>query len=155
MGSVGGAGGWPEEEDEQAAAAAGGDPPPAVCVTGSTGYVGSWLVRTLLRLGYRVHAAARDTGKAWRVFAAVEGGDRLRVFRADMGEDGSFDDAAAGCVALFHVAASMELHVSPGQDNLGESSCAKDNLCHSLHTLEKLHAVLSEHALFVTSIVEI
>jgi len=62
MGSVGGAGGWPEEEDEQAAAAAGGDPPPAVCVTGSTGYVGSWLVRTLLRRGYRVHATARDTG---------------------------------------------------------------------------------------------
>jgi hypothetical protein len=57
MGSVGG---WPEEEEEQAAA--GSDPPPAVCVTGSTGYVGSWLVRTLLRRGYRVHATARDTG---------------------------------------------------------------------------------------------
>ncbi|RLM54713.1 hypothetical protein C2845_PM10G19250 [Panicum miliaceum] len=114
MGSVGG---WPEEEEQ---AAAGSDPPPAVCVTGSTGYVGSWLVRTLLRRGYRVHATARDTGKAWRVLAAVEGGDRLRVFRADMGEVGSFDAAATGCVALFHVAASMEFHVSPGQDNVEE-----------------------------------
>ena len=142
MGSVGG--GSPEEQQ-----AAGSDPP-AVCVTGSTGYVGSWLVRTLLRRGYRVHATARDTGtysrfiiynlylilscdhgrgcrsvfvsgKAWQVFAgAVEGGDRLRVFRADMGEDGSFDAAVTGCVALFHVAASMELHVSPGHDNVGE-----------------------------------
>ncbi|RLN12560.1 hypothetical protein C2845_PM09G21870 [Panicum miliaceum] len=115
----GGGGGWPEEEEQ---AAAGSDPPPAVCVTGSTGYVGSWLVRTLLRRGYRVHAAARDTGKAWRVFADVEGGDRLRVFRADMGEDGSFDAAVTGCVALFHAAASMELHVSPGpgHDNIEE-----------------------------------
>ena len=33
-----------------------------VCVTGATGYVGSWLVRTLLRRGRRVHATARDPG---------------------------------------------------------------------------------------------
>ncbi|CAL4966849.1 unnamed protein product [Urochloa decumbens] len=114
MGSVGG--GSPGDQR-----ATGGDPPaPVVCVTGSTGHVGSWLVRTLLRRGYRVHATARDTGKAWQVFAAVEGSDRLRVFRADMGEDGSFDAAVAGCVALFHVAASMELHVPPGHDNSDE-----------------------------------
>ncbi|XP_062234311.1 dihydroflavonol 4-reductase-like isoform X2 [Phragmites australis] len=99
---------------------AAGSNPLVVCVTGSTGYVGSWLVRTLLRRGYRVHATARDTGKAWQVFAAVEGRDRLRVFRADMGEEGSFDAAVRGCVALFHVAASMELHVPPGQDNVEE-----------------------------------
>ncbi len=52
MGSIGG-GGSPEER-----AAAGGP----VCVTGSTGSVGSWLVRALLRRGYRVHATARDPG---------------------------------------------------------------------------------------------
>jgi hypothetical protein len=51
----------------------------------------------------------------------MEGRDRLRVFRADMGEDGSFDDAVRGCVALFHVAASMDIHVpQEGQDNVGE-----------------------------------
>ncbi|KAL6873742.1 hypothetical protein ACP4OV_013824 [Aristida adscensionis] len=124
MGSI--AGRSPEEEHAAAAAAGSGAPAAAVCVTGSTGYVGSWLVRTLLRRGYRVHATARDPGKARRLLAgAVEegsdgGGRRLRVFRADMGEDGSFDAAVSGCVALFHVAASMELHVSPGQDNVEE-----------------------------------
>jgi prephenate dehydrogenase len=60
MGSVGG--GSPEEEEEHTAGSGGAPPPPVVCVTGSTGYVGSWLVRTLLRRGYRVHATARDTG---------------------------------------------------------------------------------------------
>lgn len=35
----------------------------AVCVTGTTGYIGSWLVRSLLRRGYTVHAAARDLRK--------------------------------------------------------------------------------------------
>lgn len=64
MGSVGGAS--PEEEQQQTAGSGGGAPPPAVCVTGSTGYVGSWLVRTLLRRGYRVHATARDTGTFMR-----------------------------------------------------------------------------------------
>uniref|UniRef100_A0A0E0E5F5 NAD-dependent epimerase/dehydratase domain-containing protein n=1 Tax=Oryza meridionalis TaxID=40149 RepID=A0A0E0E5F5_9ORYZ len=114
MGSIGGGGGSPEER-----AAAGGP----VCVTGSTGYVGSWLVRALLRRGYRVHATARDPDKAWRVFSAVEEGkDRLRVFRADMAGEGSFDAAATGCVALFHVAASMDIHVPPqnGNDNIEE-----------------------------------
>ena len=60
MGSVGG--GSPEEEQQTAGIGGDDPPPPAVCVTGSTGYVGSWLVRTLLRRGYRVHATARDTG---------------------------------------------------------------------------------------------
>ncbi|CAD6335770.1 unnamed protein product [Miscanthus lutarioriparius] len=122
MGSVGGGCGSPEEEEERTAGSRGDPPPPAVCVTGSTGYVGSWLVRTLLRRGYLVHATARDTGKAWQVLGAVEEGrDRLRMFRADMGEERSFDAAVTGCVALFHVAASMELHVSPAHhDNLEE-----------------------------------
>uniref|UniRef100_A0A0E0LET2 NAD-dependent epimerase/dehydratase domain-containing protein n=1 Tax=Oryza punctata TaxID=4537 RepID=A0A0E0LET2_ORYPU len=112
MGSIGGGAGSPEER------AAGGGP---VCVTGSTGYVGSWLVRALLRRGYRVHATARDPAKAWQVFSAVEEGkDRLRVFAADMAGEGSFDAAATGCVALFHVAASMDLHVSPHVDNIEE-----------------------------------
>ena len=32
------------------------------CVTGATGYIGSWLVKLLLDRGYTVHAAVRDPG---------------------------------------------------------------------------------------------
>lgn len=33
------------------------------CVTGATGYIGSWLVKSLLERGYRVHATFRSPGK--------------------------------------------------------------------------------------------
>ena len=36
-----------------------------VCVTGATGYIGSWLVRSLLQQGYHVHATARDPGTGY------------------------------------------------------------------------------------------
>jgi len=32
------------------------------CVTGSTGYIGSWLVEALLQKGCTVHATVRDPG---------------------------------------------------------------------------------------------
>ena len=33
------------------------------CVTGATGYIGSWLVEALLERGYKVHATVRDPGQ--------------------------------------------------------------------------------------------
>jgi len=32
------------------------------CVTGASGYIGSWLVKSLLQRGYTVHATLRDLG---------------------------------------------------------------------------------------------
>lgn len=40
------------------------------------------------------------------------GGDRLRLFKADLQEEGSFDEAVKGCHGVFHVAASMEFNVT-------------------------------------------
>ena len=54
------------------------------------------------------------------MLSAVEGKERLRVFRADMAEEGSFDDSVAGCAAVFHVAASMDLHLAPDQHRVGK-----------------------------------
>ncbi|KAJ3679408.1 hypothetical protein LUZ60_017419 [Juncus effusus] len=83
-----------------------------VCVTGTTGYIGSWLVRSLLLNGYYVHATARDPRKAERILSSLEGNNRLRIFQADLNKEGSFDEALEGCTGLFHVAASMEFHIS-------------------------------------------
>ncbi|PHU07366.1 Dihydroflavonol-4-reductase [Capsicum chinense] len=34
------------------------------CVTGGTGYIGSWLIKSLLQMGYKVHAAVRHPAQA-------------------------------------------------------------------------------------------
>ncbi|KAL5802647.1 hypothetical protein ACOSQ4_030952 [Xanthoceras sorbifolium] len=83
----------------------------AYCVTGATGYVGSWLVKSLLQRGYIVHATVRDPAKMLHIFSQWTGNDRLRLFQADLQVEGSFDEAVKGCNGVFHVAASMEFDI--------------------------------------------
>ncbi|GAB4849569.1 hypothetical protein Ancab_004363 [Ancistrocladus abbreviatus] len=45
------------------------------------------------------------------------GGERLKLFKADLQKEGSFDEAVKGCDGVFHVAASMEFSVPP-QENV-------------------------------------
>ncbi|CAJ2650444.1 unnamed protein product [Trifolium pratense] len=53
-----------------------------------------------------------DQEKSLHLLSLWKGGDQLRIFRADLQEEGSFDDAVKGCVGVFHVAASMQFNVS-------------------------------------------
>ncbi|KAK6946831.1 NAD-dependent epimerase/dehydratase, partial [Dillenia turbinata] len=93
------------------------------CVAGATGYIGSWLVKSLLQRGYKVHATARNPGfhhdhaKLLKVLQLRGDTDELQVFRADLREEGSFDEAVEGCDGVFHVAASMEFSI-PEKENI-------------------------------------
>ncbi|XP_050216871.1 putative anthocyanidin reductase [Mercurialis annua] len=80
----------------------------AYCVTGANGYIGSWLVKLLLQRGYMVHATVRHPAKSLHLLSQWSGVDRLRLFKADLQEEGSFDEPVKGCHGVFHVAASME-----------------------------------------------
>ncbi|MBA0705565.1 hypothetical protein Golax_017750 [Gossypium laxum] len=110
----------PEEKTEVAAS-------PTCCVTGATGYIGSWLVKILLERGYKVHATVRNpvkpkmkpnsiSEKALHLLQLWNGGDRLRLFKADLLEEGSFDEAVKGCNGVFHVAASMEFDANTNEN---------------------------------------
>ncbi|CAM0881834.1 unnamed protein product [Alopecurus aequalis] len=82
-----------------------------VVVTGASGFVGSWLVMKLLQAGYTVRATVRDTGNVEKTKPLLElpgAKERLSIWRADLSEEGSFDEAIAGCTGVFHVATPMD-----------------------------------------------
>ncbi|XP_039062925.1 phenylacetaldehyde reductase-like [Hibiscus syriacus] len=78
-----------------------------VCVTGASGFIGSWLVRFLLDRGYSVNATVRDPNdpeKTQHLLALVGANERLHLFKAELLEEGSFDSPVEGCVGVFHTA---------------------------------------------------
>lgn len=79
-----------------------------VLVTGAGGYIASWLVKFLLEGGYTVHGTVRDPAKKKGLehlhTLKVEHGERLKLFKADLLDRGSFDAAMQGCELVMHTA---------------------------------------------------
>ncbi|GMI94642.1 hypothetical protein like AT1G51410 [Hibiscus trionum] len=78
-----------------------------VCVTGASGYIASWLVKLLLLRGYTVKASVRDPNdprKTQHLFALDGAESRLKLFKANLLEEGSFDSVVEGCEGVFHTA---------------------------------------------------
>ncbi len=89
------------------------DPDAPVLVTGASGYIGSWIVRRLLEAGRTVHGTVRNPQKATgldHLHALSEGHPgRLKLFKADLLDTGSFDEAMAGCELVMHTASPFLL----------------------------------------------
>lgn len=78
--------------------------PRTVCVAGASGLVGSHIVKACLARGWTVHGTLRDTkdpGKAPYLEALPGAAEQLRLFEAEMGEEGSFDEAMKGIDCVF------------------------------------------------------
>jgi nucleoside-diphosphate-sugar epimerase len=81
-----------------------------VLVTGASGYIAGWIVKYLLDEGRTVHATVRDTARAGHLEKlAASAPGTLRLFRADLLEEGSFDAAMAGCGTVMHTASPFVL----------------------------------------------
>ena len=79
-----------------------------VAVTGASGYVGSHVVLALMERGYQVRACITDPNnpdKTRHLLAMNEQGlpGKLSLHKANLLEEGSYDDAFAGCTGVFHV----------------------------------------------------
>ncbi|TKW06757.1 hypothetical protein SEVIR_7G261500v4 [Setaria viridis] len=107
------------------------------CVTGGNGYIASALVKLLLEKGYAVKATVRnpdDTEKNSHL-KELQALGPLEILRADLDQEGSFDEAVAGCDYAFLVAAPVNLtSENPEKDQIEPSvggtlnvmrSCAK------------------------------
>jgi len=78
-----------------------------VCVTGASGFIGSWIVRLLLERGYSVQGTVQDLGneKETKHLEAMEGAkERLKLFQMDLLDYGSIEAAINGSVGVFHLA---------------------------------------------------
>ncbi|MEA2043285.1 MAG: aldehyde reductase [Bacteroidota bacterium] len=84
-----------------------------VLITGGTGYIGTHITEQLLEKGYHVKLAVRDAGYKskfeYLTDAANLSSGTLEIFQADLLVKGSFDEAAKGCSAIFHVASPFKL----------------------------------------------
>ncbi|KAL5539898.1 hypothetical protein UlMin_045076 [Ulmus minor] len=83
-----------------------------VCVTGGTGFIGSWLIMRLLNYGYSVRTTIRRNSAHKRdlsFLTSLPGAtERLKIFEADLSEPESFMAAIEGCNGVFHVATPLD-----------------------------------------------
>ncbi|WVZ01711.1 hypothetical protein V8G54_022517 [Vigna mungo] len=92
-----------------------------VCVTGASGFIASWIVKFLLQRGYIVRATVRNPANNEKVdhLLKLDGAkERLRLYKADLLEEGSFDRAFEGCYGVFHTASRVQLMVNDPQKEL-------------------------------------
>ena len=79
-----------------------------VLVTGSTGYIASWIVKFLLEDGHTVHAGVRNKeNKEKREHLdqiASKSKGKLKYFESDLLNEGSYTEAMKDCEIVFHTA---------------------------------------------------
>lgn len=93
-----------------------------VLVTGATGYVAGWLIKRLLEEGKTVHGTVRDLKNKSKVkhLLALEKKlpGTLKLFQADLLEEGAFDEAVKGCGIVFHTASPFSSKITDPQRDL-------------------------------------
>ena len=82
-----------------------------VAVTGANGFIGSYMCAALLEKGYTVRAVVRNSSDQAKVAHLLAAGaaERLTCVSGQLLEAGGYDDAFAGCAAVVHTAAVVEI----------------------------------------------
>ncbi|CAK8535981.1 unnamed protein product [Lathyrus sativus] len=83
---------------------------PEFCVTGGTGFIAAYLVKALLEKGHTVRTTVRNPDDLEKVdYLTKLTGDkeRLKILKADLLVEGSFDEAVTGVDGVFHTASPV------------------------------------------------
>ncbi len=85
-----------------------------VLITGGNGFIASWIIKMLLEDGKTVHATVRDPNNQKKVGHLLEldkeSPGSLKLFKADLIEKGSFDEAMKGCELVMHTASPFTIN---------------------------------------------
>lgn len=91
-------------------------------LTGGTGYLGSWVVKSLLEKGYIVRLAVRNKNDqiktGYLVDIAKHSLGSLELWEADLLREGSFNEVAKGCQYIIHLASPFTLRFTDPQKEL-------------------------------------
>ncbi|TVU36682.1 hypothetical protein EJB05_18626 [Eragrostis curvula] len=112
-----------------------------VCVTGGSGFIGSWLVRLLLDRGYPVHATVKnleDEGETKHLLAMDGADTRLRLFQIDLLDAASIRAAVEGARGVFHLASPVILHQIQDPEAILSHIHAISTLANNLHLTNEL-----------------
>lgn len=90
------------------------------CVTGGSGFVAALLVKRLLEKGYAVNTTVRDPANKTKVSHLVDlqGLGELKLYQADLTDEGSFDEAISGCDIVFHVATPVHFESKDPENDM-------------------------------------
>ncbi|MED6170478.1 Tetraketide alpha-pyrone reductase 2 [Stylosanthes scabra] len=83
---------------------------PEFCVTGGTGFIAAYLVKALLEKGHTVRTTVRNPDDVEKVgfLRELSGAkERLKILKADLLVEGSFDEAVSGVDGVFHTASPV------------------------------------------------
>lgn len=90
-----------------------------VCLTGAEGFIGSWILKTLLDHGYTVRGTVRNLENSKHLLELPGASDRLKLFVADLMEPGCFDNVVEGCDGVIQFSSIM----SPTARSSSSSPC--------------------------------
>lgn len=127
-----------------------------ILVTGATGYIASWVIKNLLEQGHTVHATVRDLNKK-HSFAhldkiAAETAGTLKLFKANLLEPHSFDDAMQGCEIVLHMASPFVVSnfKDAVKDIIEPAILGTENVLNSVNKTESVKRVIVTSSIAAT-----
>jgi len=118
-----------------------------VMVTGATGYVAGRLVEKLLSEGITVHAAVRSPDNKDKTQYLDGLAEKLpgsiKYFKTDLMQDGSYDEAMAGCEVVYHTASPFAMQVKDAQKDMVDPALkGTRNVLESVNNTESVKRVV-------------
>ncbi|GAU39623.1 hypothetical protein TSUD_397120 [Trifolium subterraneum] len=81
-----------------------------VCVTGANGFIGTWIVKTLLQKHYKIHATIFPNSDPSHLFTLhPEAKSRITIFPVNILDSNAVSSAIKNCSGVFHVASPCTL----------------------------------------------